>query len=148
MCGQVFEEIGSSCSLLAQVFLPVPEPSVVTGSVPLEEFEFSSNQRVMFDHEGVGSGTFFFFSDMKYLNISRILLIILTYQLLSLTLYTPSQMCPSPLKLMAATSKVFWLLGRSRAVFLGVSGTMMYPLHLLFLNNLVAFTGSIFLDFS
>lgn len=61
VCGQVFEEIGSSCSLLAQVFLPVPEPSVVTGSVPLEEFEFSSNQRVMFDHEGVGSGTFFFF---------------------------------------------------------------------------------------
>ncbi|XP_030584227.1 coiled-coil and C2 domain-containing protein 2A isoform X2 [Archocentrus centrarchus] len=52
---QVFEEIGSSCSVLAQVFLPVPEPSVVTGSVPLEEFEFSSNQRVMFDHEGVGS---------------------------------------------------------------------------------------------
>ncbi|XP_070764717.1 coiled-coil and C2 domain-containing protein 2A [Enoplosus armatus] len=52
---QVFEEIGSSCSLLAQVFVPVPEPSVVTGSVPLEEFEFSSNQRVMFDHEGVGS---------------------------------------------------------------------------------------------
>lgn len=87
VCGQVFEEIGSSCSLLAQVFLPVPEPSVVTGSVPLEEFEFSSNQRVMFDHEGVGSGTFFF-SDMKYLNISRILLIILTYQLLSYTLYT------------------------------------------------------------
>lgn len=30
----------------------------------------------------------FFFSDMKYLNISRILLIILTYQLLSYTLYT------------------------------------------------------------
>uniref|UniRef100_A0A8D3D0Z3 Coiled-coil and C2 domain containing 2A n=1 Tax=Scophthalmus maximus TaxID=52904 RepID=A0A8D3D0Z3_SCOMX len=52
---QVFEEIGSSCSLLAQVFIPVPEPSVVTGSAPLEEFEFSSNQRVMFDHEGVGS---------------------------------------------------------------------------------------------
>ncbi|XP_076582587.1 coiled-coil and C2 domain-containing protein 2A isoform X3 [Chaetodon auriga] len=52
---QVFEEIGSSCSLLAQVFVPVPEPSVVTGNVPLEEFEFSSNQRVMFDHEGVGS---------------------------------------------------------------------------------------------
>ncbi|XP_044054572.1 coiled-coil and C2 domain-containing protein 2A isoform X2 [Siniperca chuatsi] len=52
---QVFEEIGSSCSLLAQVFVPVPEPSVVTGSVPLEEFEFSSNQRMMFDHEGVGS---------------------------------------------------------------------------------------------
>uniref|UniRef100_UPI0037E92D59 coiled-coil and C2 domain-containing protein 2A isoform X2 n=1 Tax=Semicossyphus pulcher TaxID=241346 RepID=UPI0037E92D59 len=52
---QVFEEIGSSCSLLAQVFIPVPEPSVLTGSAPVEEFEFSSNQRVMFDHEGVGS---------------------------------------------------------------------------------------------
>ncbi|XP_060934901.1 coiled-coil and C2 domain-containing protein 2A [Limanda limanda] len=52
---QVFEELGSSCSLLTQVFVPVPEPSVLTGSVLLEEFEFSSNQRVMFDHEGVGS---------------------------------------------------------------------------------------------
>ncbi|MED6257535.1 hypothetical protein ATANTOWER_026185, partial [Ataeniobius toweri] len=52
---QVFEENGSSCSLLAQVFVPVPDPSVVTGSAPMEEFEFSSNQRVMFDHEGVGS---------------------------------------------------------------------------------------------
>ncbi|XP_047231585.1 coiled-coil and C2 domain-containing protein 2A isoform X1 [Girardinichthys multiradiatus] len=52
---QVFEEIGSSCSLLAQVFVPVPDPSIVTGSAPMEEFEFSSNQRVMFDHEGVGS---------------------------------------------------------------------------------------------
>uniref|UniRef100_A0A1A8EWC9 Coiled-coil and C2 domain containing 2A n=2 Tax=Nothobranchius korthausae TaxID=1143690 RepID=A0A1A8EWC9_9TELE len=52
---QVFEQIGSSFSLLAQVFVPVPEPSVVTGSAPVETFEFSSNQRVMFDHEGVGS---------------------------------------------------------------------------------------------
>uniref|UniRef100_A0A3Q3W2A0 C2 domain-containing protein n=1 Tax=Mola mola TaxID=94237 RepID=A0A3Q3W2A0_MOLML len=52
---QVFEETGSSCSRLAQVFVPVPEPSVAAGNVPLEEFEFSSNQRVMFDHEGVGS---------------------------------------------------------------------------------------------
>lgn len=52
----MFEEIGLIRSLLAQVFIPVPEPSVVTGQVPLEELEFSSNQRVMFDHEGVGSG--------------------------------------------------------------------------------------------
>lgn len=52
----MFEEIGLTRSLLAQVFIPVPEPSVVTGQVPLEELEFSSNQRVMFDHEGVGSG--------------------------------------------------------------------------------------------
>uniref|UniRef100_A0A3B3BF83 Coiled-coil and C2 domain containing 2A n=1 Tax=Oryzias melastigma TaxID=30732 RepID=A0A3B3BF83_ORYME len=52
---QVFEDTGSSSSLLAQVFVPAPEPSVVTGSASLEDFEFSSNQRVMFDHEGVGS---------------------------------------------------------------------------------------------
>ncbi|CAJ1059940.1 coiled-coil and C2 domain-containing protein 2A isoform X4 [Xyrichtys novacula] len=52
---QVFEATGFSSSLLAQVFIPVPEPTVLTGSVPVEEFEFSSNQRVMFDHEGVGS---------------------------------------------------------------------------------------------
>ncbi|XP_074523807.1 coiled-coil and C2 domain-containing protein 2A isoform X2 [Halichoeres trimaculatus] len=52
---QVFEEVGTSSSLLAQVFIPVPEPTVLTGGAPVEEFEFSSNQRVMFDHEGVGS---------------------------------------------------------------------------------------------
>lgn len=53
---QVFEEIGLSRSLLAQVFIPVPGASAVTGQVPLEELEFSSNQRVVLDHEGVGSG--------------------------------------------------------------------------------------------
>ncbi|XP_068449249.1 coiled-coil and C2 domain-containing protein 2A-like isoform X1 [Clinocottus analis] len=52
---QVFEEVGSSCSLLSQVFIPVPAVSVVTSIVPVEEYEFSSNQRVMFHHEGVGS---------------------------------------------------------------------------------------------
>ncbi|XP_068174546.1 coiled-coil and C2 domain-containing protein 2A isoform X2 [Antennarius striatus] len=52
---QVFETIGLSSSLLAQVFVPVPAPTVVTGNAPLEEFEFSGSQRVMFDHEGVGS---------------------------------------------------------------------------------------------
>ncbi|XP_077440044.1 coiled-coil and C2 domain-containing protein 2A isoform X2 [Vanacampus margaritifer] len=52
---QVFEEVGSSCSLLAQVYVPVPHSSVLLGNSSIEEFEFSSNQRVMFDHEGVGS---------------------------------------------------------------------------------------------
>uniref|UniRef100_H3C4H9 Coiled-coil and C2 domain containing 2A n=1 Tax=Tetraodon nigroviridis TaxID=99883 RepID=H3C4H9_TETNG len=52
---QVCEEIGLSRSLLAQVFIPVPGPSVVTGQVPLEELEYSSHQRVVLDHEGVGS---------------------------------------------------------------------------------------------
>ncbi|XP_061682296.1 coiled-coil and C2 domain-containing protein 2A isoform X4 [Syngnathoides biaculeatus] len=52
---QVFEEAGSSCSLLAQVYVPVPNSSVLAANASVEEFEFSSNQRVMFDHDGVGS---------------------------------------------------------------------------------------------
>lgn len=31
---------------------------MLTGSAPVEEVEFSSNHRVMFDHEGVGSGMY------------------------------------------------------------------------------------------
>lgn len=46
----------SSTTLLAEVFIPVPETTVLTGSAPMEEIEFSSNQRVVLDHEGVGSG--------------------------------------------------------------------------------------------
>ncbi|NXS26874.1 C2D2A protein, partial [Pomatostomus ruficeps] len=59
---QIYETSGiSSTTLLAEVFLPVPETAVLTGSAPLEEIEFSSNQRVMLDHEGVGSGVSFSF---------------------------------------------------------------------------------------
>uniref|UniRef100_A0A8C5TLA4 Coiled-coil and C2 domain containing 2A n=1 Tax=Malurus cyaneus samueli TaxID=2593467 RepID=A0A8C5TLA4_9PASS len=59
---QIYETTGiSSTTLLAEVFLPVPETAVLTGSAPLEEIEFSSNQRVMLDHEGVGSGVSFSF---------------------------------------------------------------------------------------
>nr|XP_015200508.1 PREDICTED: coiled-coil and C2 domain-containing protein 2A isoform X2 [Lepisosteus oculatus] len=58
---QIFETVGSSHTLLAEVFVPVPETTVLTGSAPSEELEFSSNQRVMFDHEGVGSDVPFSF---------------------------------------------------------------------------------------
>ncbi|CAB1324153.1 unnamed protein product, partial [Coregonus sp. 'balchen'] len=58
---QVFEVLGSSTSLLAEVFVPVPESSVLTGSAPSEELEFSSNLRVMFNHEAVGSDVPFSF---------------------------------------------------------------------------------------
>ncbi|KFP75461.1 Coiled-coil and C2 domain-containing protein 2A, partial [Acanthisitta chloris] len=54
---QIYETMGmSSTTLLAEVFVPVPDTTVLTGCAPLEEIEFSSNQRVMLDHEGVGSG--------------------------------------------------------------------------------------------
>ncbi|XP_075400630.1 coiled-coil and C2 domain-containing protein 2A isoform X2 [Tenrec ecaudatus] len=54
---QVYETVGhSGPTLLAEVFLPIPETTVVTGRAPLEEAEFSSDQQVTLDHEGVGSG--------------------------------------------------------------------------------------------
>uniref|UniRef100_A0A8B9SDP6 Coiled-coil and C2 domain containing 2A n=1 Tax=Apteryx owenii TaxID=8824 RepID=A0A8B9SDP6_APTOW len=59
---QIYETVGiSSTTLLAEVFIPIPETTVLTGSTPVEEIEFSSNQRVMLDHEGVGSGVSFSF---------------------------------------------------------------------------------------
>uniref|UniRef100_A0A8C4UBC1 Coiled-coil and C2 domain containing 2A n=1 Tax=Falco tinnunculus TaxID=100819 RepID=A0A8C4UBC1_FALTI len=59
---QIFETMGmSSTTLLAEVFIPVPETTILTGNAPIEEIEFSSNQRVMLDHEGVGSGVSFSF---------------------------------------------------------------------------------------
>lgn len=54
---QVYETIGhSGTTLLAEVFLPIPETTLVTGRAPIEEVEFSSDQHVTLDHEGVGSG--------------------------------------------------------------------------------------------
>lgn len=44
-------------TLLAEVFLPVPETTVVTGRAPIVEVEFSGTQHVTLGHEGVGSGT-------------------------------------------------------------------------------------------
>ncbi|XP_062492386.1 coiled-coil and C2 domain-containing protein 2A isoform X1 [Pezoporus occidentalis] len=59
---QIYETTGmSSTTLLAEVFIPVPETTILTGSAPIEEIEFSSSQRVMLDHEGVGSGVSFSF---------------------------------------------------------------------------------------
>ncbi|KAM4809986.1 coiled-coil and C2 domain-containing protein 2A [Rhinophrynus dorsalis] len=59
---EIFETVGhSGTTLLAEAFIPIPETTVLTGRAPVEEIEFSSNQRVMFDHEGVGSDVPFSF---------------------------------------------------------------------------------------
>ncbi|KAJ6659406.1 hypothetical protein lerEdw1_019138 [Lerista edwardsae] len=59
---QLYETIGlGSANLLAEVYVPIPETTVLTGRAPLEEIEFSSDQRVLLDHEGVGSGVPFSF---------------------------------------------------------------------------------------
>lgn len=52
---QVYETVGHSGTTLLEVFLPIPETTVVSGRAPIEEVEFSSNQHVTLDHEGVGS---------------------------------------------------------------------------------------------
>ncbi|XP_067386470.1 coiled-coil and C2 domain-containing protein 2A isoform X2 [Emydura macquarii macquarii] len=59
---QIYETMGlSSTNLLAEMFIPIPETTVLTGRAVTEEIEFSSNQRVTLDHEGVGSGVPFSF---------------------------------------------------------------------------------------
>ncbi|MEE6462446.1 hypothetical protein FKM82_001600 [Ascaphus truei] len=59
---QIFETVGhGGVTLLAEAFIPIPETTVLTGRAPVEEIEFSSNQRVMYDHEGVGSDVPFSF---------------------------------------------------------------------------------------
>ena len=45
-------ESGMQNKLIAELYLPVPEPSHVTGRVALESFEFSSDQEVFYKHEG------------------------------------------------------------------------------------------------
>lgn len=55
---QIYETVGlGSANLLAEVFIPIPETTVLTGGAPMEAIEFSSDQCVTLDHEGVGSGT-------------------------------------------------------------------------------------------
>jgi hypothetical protein len=49
--------------MLAELCVGIPEVSVTSQSVQLEEIEFSSDHRVNHSHEGVGSGKF-------YLNLS------------------------------------------------------------------------------
>ncbi|XP_073198577.1 coiled-coil and C2 domain-containing protein 2A isoform X5 [Lepidochelys kempii] len=59
---KIYETMGlSSTNLLAEMFIPVPETTVHTDNARTEEIEFSSDQRVMLDHEGVGSGVPFSF---------------------------------------------------------------------------------------
>uniref|UniRef100_H3AZ58 Coiled-coil and C2 domain containing 2A n=1 Tax=Latimeria chalumnae TaxID=7897 RepID=H3AZ58_LATCH len=59
---QIYETVGlGSATLVAEVFVPIPETTILTGSAPIEELEFSSSQRVIFNHEGVGSDVPFSF---------------------------------------------------------------------------------------
>ncbi|KAJ7389194.1 Coiled-coil and C2 domain-containing protein 2A, partial [Desmophyllum pertusum] len=49
-------ESGIQNKLVAELYVPIPEPSHMSGRVELESFEFSSDHQVFYKHEGVGSG--------------------------------------------------------------------------------------------
>ncbi len=54
---QIYETAGfGSGRLLAELYAPIPESSVTSQSVALENVEFSSYEKIQFNHEGVGSG--------------------------------------------------------------------------------------------
>lgn len=51
-------ESGMQSKLVAELFLPIPEPSHMSGRVELGSYEFSSDHQVFYKHEGVGSGEY------------------------------------------------------------------------------------------
>ncbi|XP_046885017.1 coiled-coil and C2 domain-containing protein 2A-like [Hypomesus transpacificus] len=52
---EIYETIRSKCTLLAKVFVPVPNRNMVSSSACVERSEFSSDQVVRSHYEGVGS---------------------------------------------------------------------------------------------
>ncbi|KAL8612721.1 hypothetical protein ACOMHN_025372 [Nucella lapillus] len=58
---QIFETQNLSARLLAELYAAIPEASVTSQSVQLEEMEFSSDDTIQMAHEGVGSGVAFKF---------------------------------------------------------------------------------------
>ena len=55
---QIFDCSGWANTLSAELFVPLPEASMVTGTVEVEPFEFSSDHFVTYKHSGIGSGKY------------------------------------------------------------------------------------------
>ena len=53
---QIFDCSGWANTLLAELFVPIPEAAMVTGTLEVEPFEFSSDHFVTYKHSGIGSG--------------------------------------------------------------------------------------------
>ncbi|KAK7488454.1 hypothetical protein BaRGS_00020239, partial [Batillaria attramentaria] len=75
---QIYETLGLSSQLLAELYAGIPEASVTSQSVQLEEMEFSCDERFQFGHEAVGSGVPF-----KFDATSSILVTLMTSGMLS-----------------------------------------------------------------
>ncbi|XP_058891290.1 protein CC2D2B-like [Acipenser ruthenus] len=52
---EICENIGRNSNILANVYVPIPDGNVLSGNAILDQAEFSSDQIVMTNHEGVGS---------------------------------------------------------------------------------------------
>uniref|UniRef100_UPI00398F39FB protein CC2D2B-like n=1 Tax=Pristiophorus japonicus TaxID=55135 RepID=UPI00398F39FB len=57
---EIYELMSKNIKMLAKVYIPIPEVTMITSSAVLEEIEFSSDEIVKTNHEGVGSNTPFF----------------------------------------------------------------------------------------
>eukprot|EP00795_Rhopilema_esculentum_P004896 gene4896-21228_t len=53
---QIFDSTGWANTLIADLFVPIPEASMVSGTVDVEPFEFSSDRFLAYKHSAVGSG--------------------------------------------------------------------------------------------
>ena len=53
---QLFETSVLSNNLLANIYLNAPNTQMTSDKVQIDQFEFSSDQKVTFDHSAVGSG--------------------------------------------------------------------------------------------
>lgn len=59
---EIYETAGfGSGRMLAELYAPIPESSVTSQSVALENVEFSSYEKIQYSHDGVGSGVAFKF---------------------------------------------------------------------------------------
>ncbi|XP_078079040.1 protein CC2D2B-like [Mustelus asterias] len=62
---EIYELMNKNISLLAKVYIPIPEVTTITSTAVLEEIEFSSDEIVKTNHEGVGSNIPFSLDETK-----------------------------------------------------------------------------------
>ncbi|XP_069756567.1 protein CC2D2B-like isoform X4 [Narcine bancroftii] len=62
---EIYESINTKINMLAKLYIPIPEVTMITSNAILEEIEFSSDEITLTNHEGVGSNTPFFLDEKK-----------------------------------------------------------------------------------
>ncbi|XP_051883707.1 protein CC2D2B-like [Pristis pectinata] len=62
---EIYELVNTKMNMLAKLYIPIPEVTMITSTAVLEEIEFSSDEIVVTNHEGVGSNTPFLLDERK-----------------------------------------------------------------------------------